>query len=132
MNEEMVIKIEQRVIYLIESLDNLEPNSEEYNSTVTMINKLYETINKEKELALKDKNLAIEEAEKHENRKIKSKEVKTGAVLSGLKTVVELSAVVVPVIFYGVWMKKGFEFEENGTITSGTFKGLVSKFKTTR
>lgn len=132
MNEELVGKIEDRIIHLIDSLNNLQPGTEEYKATVDIINKLYETVNKEKEIGLKGDSLAIEEANNYENRKIKSKETKSGMILSGLKTAVELSAVVVPVVFYGVWLKKGFEFEEEGTITSNTFKGLISKFKTTR
>lgn len=132
MNEELVGKIEDRIIYLIDSLNDLQPGTEEYKVTVDTINKLYETVNKEKEIGLKGDTLAIEEANNYENRKIKSKETKSGMILSGLKTAVELSAVVVPVVFYGVWLKKGFEFEEEGTITSNTFKGLISKFKTTR
>lgn len=132
MNEELVGKIEDRIIYLIDSLNDLQPGTEEYKVTVDTINKLYETVNKEKEIGLKGDSLAIEEANNCENRKIKSKETKSGMILSGLKTAVELSAVVVPVVFYGVWLKKGFEFEEEGTITSNTFKGLISKFKTTR
>lgn len=132
MNEELVGKIEDRIIYLIDSLNDLQPGTEEYKVTVDTINKLYETVNKEKEIGLKGDSLAIEEANNYENRKIKSKETKSGMILSGLKTAVELSAVVVPVVFYGVWLKKGFEFEEEGTITSNTFKGLISKFKTTR
>ena len=132
MNEELVGKIEDRIIYLIDSLNDLQPGTDEYKVTVDTINKLYETVNKEKEIGLKGDTLAIEEANNYENRKIKSKETKTGMILSGLKTAVELSAVVVPVVFYGVWLKKGFEFEEEGTITSNTFKGLISKFKTTR
>lgn len=132
MNEELVEKIEDRIIYLIDSLNDLQPGTDEYKVTVDTINKLYETVNKEKEIGLKGDSLAIEEANNYENRKIKSKETKSGMILSGLKTAVELSAVVIPVVFYGVWLKKGFEFEEEGTITSNTFKGLISKFKTTR
>lgn len=39
---------------------------------------------------------------------------------------------IVPLMFYGIWMNKGFKFEETGTITSLTFKGLIGKFKPTK
>lgn len=38
---------------------------------------------------------------------------------------------VVPLIFYGIWMHKGFKFEETGTFTSTTFKGLFNRFRPT-
>ena len=39
---------------------------------------------------------------------------------------------IVPLIFYGVWMKKGFQFEETGSLTSSTFRGLWNHFRPTK
>lgn len=39
---------------------------------------------------------------------------------------------VLPLIFYGVWMSRGLRFEETGTFTSQTFKNLFTRFKPTR
>jgi hypothetical protein len=39
---------------------------------------------------------------------------------------------VLPLMFYGVWMKRGLRFEETGTFTSQTFKNLFNRFKPTR
>jgi hypothetical protein len=44
---------------------------------------------------------------------------------------VEAAGIILPLIFYAVWMKMGFKFEENGTYTSTTFRGLFSRFKAT-
>ncbi len=38
----------------------------------------------------------------------------------------------IPLMFYGIWMNRGFKFEETGTFTSGTFKGLINRFKPTK
>lgn len=46
-----------------------------------------------------------------------------------IKVLVDGATIIVPIIFYNVWMKKGFEFEETGTFTSNTFKNLFNKFK---
>ena len=35
-------------------------------------------------------------------------------------------------MFYAAWMKRGFKFEENGTYTSTTFRGLFNRFKPTK
>jgi hypothetical protein len=44
----------------------------------------------------------------------------------------EAAGIVLPMIFYWVWMKRGFRFEETGTYTSTTFRGLFNRFKPTK
>ncbi|MCM1363446.1 MAG: hypothetical protein NC215_00480 [Ruminococcus sp.] len=39
---------------------------------------------------------------------------------------------ILPLIFYGVWMKRGLKFEETGSFTSATFKGLFNRFRPTK
>lgn len=38
----------------------------------------------------------------------------------------------IPLVCYGIWMNKGFRFEETGTFTSSTFKGLINRFRPTK
>ena len=45
---------------------------------------------------------------------------------------IEVAGIILPLIFYAAWMKRGFRFEENGTFTSTTFRGLFNRFKPTR
>ncbi len=45
---------------------------------------------------------------------------------------VEAAGIILPLIFYAVWMKRGFKFEETGTYTSTTFRGLFNRFKPTK
>jgi len=47
------------------------------------------------------------------------------------RTALEAAGIVLPLIFYAVWMKRGFKFEETGTYTSTTFRGLFNRFKPT-
>ena len=44
----------------------------------------------------------------------------------------ETAGLVLPLIFYGIWMRKGFKFEETGTFTSTTFRGLFNRFRPTK
>lgn len=37
-----------------------------------------------------------------------------------------------PLVFYGIWMKRGLKFEETGTFTSNTFRGLINRFRPTK
>ena len=46
-----------------------------------------------------------------------------------IKLGVEIAGIVLPLMFYGRWMKKGFEFEQTGRFSSDTFRGLFMKFK---
>ena len=41
----------------------------------------------------------------------------------------EIAGVVLPLVFYGYWMNKGLKFEETGSFTSDTFRGLIRWFK---
>ena len=41
----------------------------------------------------------------------------------------DLAILILPLMFYGKWMKKGLEFEETGAFTSTTFRGLISNFR---
>ena len=45
---------------------------------------------------------------------------------------VEAAGIILPLIFYAVWMKRGFKFEETGTYTSTTFRGLFNRFRPTK
>jgi len=52
-----------------------------------------------------------------------------GAVL---KTAVETAGIVVPVLFYGEWIKEGLKFEQTGAFTSGTLRTFIGKLKPTK
>lgn len=49
-----------------------------------------------------------------------------------IKIVIDGMTIIVPIIFYNIWMNKGFRFEETGTYTSNTFKNLFNRFKPTK
>ena len=45
---------------------------------------------------------------------------------------VAVGELVLPLVFYGIWMNKGFKFEETGSFTSTTFKNLLNRFRPTK
>ena len=49
-----------------------------------------------------------------------------------LKLGVDLIGIGAPLMFYGVWMKRGLEFEKTGAFSSNVFRGLTSKFRPTK
>ena len=44
----------------------------------------------------------------------------------------DVAGLILPLMFYGIWMAKGLKFEETGTFTSTTFRTLFNKFKPTK
>lgn len=45
---------------------------------------------------------------------------------------VALAELTLPLIFYGIWMNRGFKFEETGVYASTTFKNLLNRFRPTK
>lgn len=99
---------------LLENLEDLEADGEEYAKTTKYLDTLYR--------------LKIEE----EKTKSDIEENKNQRKFRVIGYVLEGAGIVLPLIFYGKWMKRGFKFEETGTFTSKTFTGLQRFFKPTK
>lgn len=138
----------------IENLGSLEPGSKEHSEAVESLVKLYklkieETKNEldsedKKERRRMDKEQHDEDCiykekqltedilvHKHEEkfREVQlSEQVKDRYIRIGL-TILELA---VPLMFYASWVNKGLKFEEEGTFTSTTFRGVLQKLKPTK
>lgn len=84
------------------------------------------------ELAFKEREAESREADRiHDEEALKrqAKENKIDRLWKTSMTVFEVGA---PLIFYGIFMNKGFEFEKNGSFTSSTFKNLLNRFRPTK
>lgn len=125
MKDIIVEKIENEIERLLEELTKVDPVSDDYKDITTRISDLYETLNKESELTLSKDKLEIDSLQKQQ-------ELKHSKLWNGVKTGVEIVGVVAPLMFYGIWMNRGLEFEKEGSFTSTTFKGLLGKFKPTK
>ena len=80
-----------------------------------------------KEQQLKDENSVREHDELIRKEQL-AEQVKDRYIRLGIAT----AEIILPLIFYSKWMKKGFKFEETGTFTSTTFRGLFNRFKPTK
>ena len=85
---------------------------------------------------INNRKLDIEEISGNESLKLKSKELAQEIVRDTMNDKVKLidlgvqaAGIILPIMFYGSWVKKGLEFEKEGTFTSTTFKSLISKLK---
>ena len=89
---------------------------------------------KRKETELELKHLELEDKIEVQTDDKAYKEVlaKREMLQTFVKGGIEVFGVVAPIMFYSAWMKRGLKFEETGTYTSQTFKGLFGKFKPTK
>ena len=90
----------------------------------------------ENDFMINNRKLDIEEISGNESLKLKSKELAQEIIRDTMNDKVKLidlgvqaAGIILPIMFYGSWIKKGLEFEKEGTFTSTTFKGLISKLK---
>ena len=121
--------LEEEIRFEFENLSKLKPGEREHSDAVDSLTKLYK--------------LAIEETENEREFRLKCDESTTQDLDARLKMAqldedaktryfrlgVEMAGIVLPLMFYGIWMKRGFKFEETGTFTSTTFRGLFNKFR---
>ena len=106
-------------------LDSLADGSEEQTRVSNNLTQLYK-------LRLEEMKIASEADARITDIQHKDKQLKEQKTDRIFRTVIETVGVAAPLGFYAFWMRKGFKFEETGTFTSTTFKGLFSRFKPTK
>ena len=129
MGEENRSLLEEEIKAEIKRLGSLESGSQEHTKAVDSLTKLYK-------LKLEEDKNTYERLDKIENREI-DQESKTAQMAEFVKDRyfrfgMAAAELVLPLMFYGVWMKRGFKFEQDGTFTSQTFRGLFSRFRPTK
>lgn len=129
MGEENRSLLEEEIRTEIERLGSLESGSQEHSSAIDSLTKLYK-------LKLEEDRNAIEHLEKIESREI-DQDFKAAQLAESIKdryfrVGIAAAELVLPLMFYGIWMRRGFKFETEGTFTSQTFRGLFSRFKPTK
>lgn len=73
-----------------------------------------------------------EDIERERDAQFKKRQLRGLAADRYVKLGIAAAELVLPLMFYGVWMREGFKFEETGTYTSQTFKNLFNRFKPTK
>ena len=84
------------------------------------------------ELTLKERQADGDEAARANEEQFKQHQLNDQVLDRYVKIGVATAELVLPLVFYGVCMKRGLKFEETGTFTSQTFKNLFNRFKPTR
>ena len=84
------------------------------------------------ELNLKERQADGDETARTNEEQFKQHQLNDQVIDRYVKIGVATAELVLPLVFYGIWMKRGLKFEETGTFTSQTFKNLFNRFKPTR
>lgn len=120
----------------IQALSTLEAGSKEKSTAIEDLTKLYK-------LRIEENKSEWEADEKYNRRVMEDKanmrddELKQVQIAEQVKDRyfrlgIAAAELMIPLMFYGIWMKKGFKFEETGTYTSTTFRGLFNRFRPTK
>ena len=120
----------------IQALSTLETGSKEKSTAIDDLTKLYK-------LRIEENKSEWEADEKYNRRVMEDEantrddELKQIQIAEQVKDRyfrlgIAAAELMIPLMFYGIWMKKGFKFEETGTYTSTTFRGLFNRFRPTK
>ena len=140
MNEEIDKKLEEEILNQLEELKLFSTGSAEKEKAVETIETLYklrmDSVKAENEADEKAARRVLENTSHDDEMMLKERELLARRHDDKLNRIVGVcvngASIVLPLIFYGIWMRRGFQFEKEGSITSKTFQGLIGKFKTTK
>lgn len=109
----------------IKLLADCDPKSEEYVKITETLTKLYR-------LRLDEVKDGWEYADRFEKNELEKQNQIRDQKNQNIKFILEGAGIGLPLLFYNVWMNRGFKFEENGVLGSQVFKNLIRFFKPTR
>lgn len=154
MGENIKDLLNEEIAAEIQAISSLDSGSEEKSKAIEDLAKLYrlriEEIKNELDAEDKRSRCALEkEANIREceikqdqldeqiksdvqEEQFKSDQLKEQMKERYFKLGIAAAELLIPLMFYGIWMRKGFEFEETGTYTSTTFRGLFNRFRPTK
>ena len=136
MNDEIMELLGEEIKSQIESLSSLETGSKEQSEAVDNLAKLYrlriEDNKNNWEYSEKFDRREMEDEAQNRDEQFKKNQLEEQVKDRYLRFGVNIAEVILPLIFYASWMKKGFKFEETGTFTSATFRVLFNRFRPTK
>lgn len=133
MDDKIKEMLDERIQSQIEYIASLDDDGENKTKAIDDLVQLYklriEESKNDKELEEKKKRRLMEQEQEIRKAESDLSEQRKDRIIKIVLTAAEIG---LPLIFYGCWMKKGFKFEETGSFSSTTFRGLFSKFRPTR
>ena len=136
MSDEIKKELEKEILKEIQDLSALESGSKEKDSAIENLATLYklniEEVKIEHEAMEKAYDRGSADETSARDFKLRQQTLDESIKDRYFKLGLDVAGLVIPMIFYGVWMMRGLKFEETGTFTSTTFRGLFNRFKPTQ
>lgn len=127
--EEIRNMLDEEIRAEINGLESLSFGSKEHLTATENLATLYK-------LRVEETKITLDFEEKAENRKrdeqLREEQLEEQVKDRYFKLGIAAAELMIPLMFYAVWMRRGFKFEENGTFTSTTFRGLFNRFRPTK
>lgn len=131
--------LEEELVADIEALEKISPETDEYKKIVENIERLHKILMAGYELELKEDSQrrelirADDELElKHETEDDRQAQCKKDRRIQYIRIGLEAGGIILPLVCYGVWLKRGFAFEKDGIVTSSFFKNMINRMKPTK
>lgn len=132
MDEEIKNLLGEEIKREIKNLSTLEPGSKEKSAAIEDLSTLYR-------LKIEEGKNELTYMEKYDQGIISDRdyEEKKAQLIEEtrdryFRLGIAAAEIILPLVFYATWMKRGLKFEETGTYTSTTFRGLFNRFKPTK
>ncbi len=136
MNEEIREMLGEEIKTEIRNLSDLKTGSPEKSTAIDDLAKLYrlkiEETKNEMDFEEKREKRAVDIAQADGDITLRQDQLNEDVKNRYFRIGIEAAGVVLPLVFYAFWMRKGFKFEESGTFTSTTFRGLFNRFRPTK
>lgn len=136
MNEEIKKMLDEEIKEEFHNLSSLQAGSKEKTTAIENLETLYRLkIDETKiEIDLDEKRNRRGMDDESAERDIRLKQVQLEEQVKDryFRIGMEAAGIILPLVFYAVWMRRGLKFEETGTYTSTTFRGLFNRFKPTK
>ncbi len=87
---------------------------------------------KNRELELKGEQHTLAVTTQYDTNDKDKADLKERKIDRYVKIGIAVAELILPLAFYGCWMRRGLKFEETGTFTSTTFRGLFGHFRPTK
>ena len=136
MSDEIKKELEKEILKEIQDLSALESGSKEMDSAIENLATLYKLNIEEVKIEHEAMEKAYDRGSADETS-VRDLELKQRTLDESIKDRyfklgLDVAGLIVPIIFYGIWMGRGLKFEETGTFTSTTFRCLINRFKPTQ
>jgi hypothetical protein len=121
--------LEDEIVTEIEKISSMEPGSDQHEKAVKSLTELYWLNMQETENERAFRETCERDVKDERDMQLRVEELKEKKLERYFRYGAEAAGLILPLVFYAFWMRKGFKFEETGTFTSTTFRGLFSKFR---